>query len=119
MKKLIVLSIIAAFAAFSNLNGVAADKPAPAEKGEKKAPRHIPFHGKIGAVDKEAKTLKVGERTFHVTATTKIVKAGKPASFDDATVGEEVGGSYQSAEGGKLEVMSLRVGPKPAVEEKK
>lgn len=118
MKKLIALSMIAAFAAFTNLNSIAADKPAPTEKAEKKA-RQIPFHGKIGAVDKEAKSFKVGERTFHVTATTKIVKAGKPATFDDATVGEEVGGTYLSAEGGKLEVMSLRVGPKPGAEEKK
>ncbi len=120
MKKLSTLCLIAALTALCNIAVTAADdKPAPAEKGEKKATKHLPFHGKVDAVDKTAKTLKVGERTFHVTSTTKITKAGKPAILDDATVGEEVAGSYHEGEQGQLEVMSLRIGPKPAKEGKK
>lgn len=91
----------------------AADKAVPAEKGEKKAAKHIPFHGTIAAVDKNAKTIKVGERTFHVASNTKISKAGKPAILNDAAVGEEVAGAYHEGDGGKLELMSLRIGPKP------
>jgi hypothetical protein len=53
-----------------------------------------------------------------VTSETKIAKAGKPATLDDATVGEEVGGAYHQAEGGKMELMSLRIGAKPAKEAK-
>jgi len=114
-----MLCLIAAMTALCSLPVSAADKPAPSEKGEKKAAKHLPFHGKVEAVDKNAKTLKVGERTFHVTSTTKITKAGKPAILEDATVGEEVGGSYHEGEEGKLEVLSLRIGPKPAKEGKK
>ena len=39
--------------------------------------------------------------------------------LDDATVGEVVGGSYHGGEEGKLELMSLRIGPKPAKEGQK
>ena len=120
MKKLSTLCLIAALAAFSSIPGIAAEqKPAPAEKGEKKATKHLPFHGKVDTIDKNAKTLKVGERTFHVTSTTRITKAGKPAILDDAAVGDEVAGSYHEGEEGALEVMSLRIGPKPAKEGKK
>ena len=57
--------------------------------------------------------LKVGERTFLVTSTTRISKAGQPATFADATVGEEVGGQYKAGTGDKLELLSLRIGPRP------
>jgi len=117
MKKLLTLCLIAALTTLCNLNLTAADnKSTPAEKGEKKGPKHLPFHGKLDAIDVSAKTLKVGERTFHVTSATKIMKAGKPARLDDATVGEEVGGAYHEGENDKLERMSLRIGPKPAKE---
>lgn len=87
-------------------------KPAAA-KVAKEGKQRVPFHGKIAAVDATAKTLKVGERTFQVTSATKILKAGKPAVFDDATAGEVVGGTYVKAADGKLELQSLRIGPKP------
>jgi hypothetical protein len=54
-----------------------------------------------------------------VTSTTKITKAGKLAMLEDATAGEEVGGAYHEGESGKLELMSLRIGPKPEKEGKK
>lgn len=120
MKKILSICLIAVVTALSVPLVQAADKPAPAENGEKKAPRALPFRGKISAVDAAAKVITVGERKFHVTAATKFMKAGKPATFADATVGEEVGGSYRE-EGGKLELASLRIGPKPvdAPKEKK
>jgi hypothetical protein len=70
-------------------------------------------------LNKTAKSFKVGERTFHVTAETKIMKAGKPATFDDAKAGEDCGGTYKEATGGKLEVLSLRLGAKPEKKPKK
>ncbi|MBI3415519.1 MAG: hypothetical protein HY043_09395 [Verrucomicrobia bacterium] len=73
-------------------------------------------------MDKTAKTITIeGKdkgRTIHVTSATKIRKAGKPATFDDATAGEEVGGLAKKAPDGKLEAVSLRVGPKPEAEKK-
>jgi len=111
MKKLIATLIVAAFAAASTIPVTAADEK-PADKKEAPA-RAIPFRGKIAAVDKQAKTIKIGERTFHITADSKITKAGKVATLDDATVGEEVGGQYREGADKKLNVVSLRIGPRP------
>lgn len=117
MKKLLLVMTIAALAATSMLPVNAADAK-PAEKKEAPAARALPFRGKIAAVDKQAKTVKVGERTFQVTADTKIAKAGKPATLDDATVGEDVGGSYREGADKKLNLVSLRIGPRPDAQPK-
>jgi hypothetical protein len=111
MKKLIIPLIVAAFAATALLP-VNAQDAKPADKKEAPA-RAIPFRGKISAVDKQAKTVKVGERTFQITADTRIMKAGKPATLDDATVGEDVGGAYREGADKKLNVVSLRIGARP------
>jgi hypothetical protein len=58
-------------------------------------------------------TIKVGERTFKVTSTTRIMKSGQPATFDDAKVGEDVTGSYTKSDDGTLELRSLYIGPRP------
>jgi hypothetical protein len=117
MKKLIITLIIATFTSTSILSLQAAD-PKPAEKKDAPAARALPFRGKITAVDKQAKTVKVGERTFQITADTKIAKVGKPATLDDATVGEEVGGSYREGADKKLNLVSLRIGPRPDAQPK-
>ncbi|HLA95331.1 MAG TPA: hypothetical protein VK612_06400 [Pyrinomonadaceae bacterium] len=117
MKKILIAIVIAALAASSTLPTSAADDAKPAL--EKKAPRALPFNGKIAAVDKEAKTVKVGERTFHVTPDTRIMKNAKPATLADATVGEVVGGSYRESDDKKLNLVSLRIGPKPDAAPKK
>lgn len=120
MKKLIAIALIAAFGAFTTLTVSAQDKkPAdkketPADKDKKEtAARPIPFRGKIDSVDKAAKTIKVGERVFHVGEKTRLMSKGKPATLDDAKVGEEVGGQYREGEGGKLELVMIRIGPRP------
>jgi hypothetical protein len=119
MKKLLVLCLLlGSFTLNIPILTAAEGGPTPAEKGEKKSARHVPFHGKVDTMDKAAGTLKIGERTFHVTPGTKITKDGKPAAFEQAVVGEEVGGAFQQADGGRLELTSLRIGPKPAKEEK-
>ena len=87
--------------------GAAATKPKPAT---------TPMKGKIDAVDAVARSITVGERTFLVLSTTKITKNGEPALFSDAKVGEECGGAYKTTAEGKLELTSLRVGPKPTKE---
>lgn len=90
-------------------------KAAAVAEGEKAAKKQgvIPFRGKIGAVDKSAKTITVGERTFTVADDTRIMKAGKKAELGEAAVGEEVGGSYKKTDDGKLVLQMLRIGPKP------
>lgn len=99
---------------------VALAAPAPAQSTNKPAKKEttgatnksLPLRGTITATDSTAMTLTIGERTFAVTPTTKFTKGGKPATFADAKTGEEVGGSYKK-EGAKLELISLRIGPKP------
>ena len=122
MKKLILILTVATLAATCTLPLVAADNK-PAEKKEVPAKevgaRSLPYSGKIITVDKATKTIKVRERTFHVTSDTKINKAGKPATLDDATVGEEVGISYREDADKKLNLVSLRIGTKPDAAPKK
>ena len=93
----------------------AQDKP-PAEKKDAAAAKPKrdtqPFKGKITATDKTAQTITVGKQTFNVASTTRFMKGGKPATFDDAKVGEEVGGQAKK-DGDKLNLVSLRIGPKP------
>ena len=125
MNKLLLLALICALTDLTSRQAVAADqKPIPAEKGKVERPKFTPFHGQLEAVDKTAKTVKVGERTFQVTSETRITKSSKPATLDDAKIGEEIAGAYKQADGGRLELRSLRLGPKapegkPAKEEKK
>ncbi len=90
-----------------------------AAEGDKKPTgvRSMPFRGKIDALDKAARTIKVGARQFQVVDTTKIMKAGKASSLEEAAMGEEVGGAYREADSGKLELVSLRLGAKPAKDE--
>ena len=73
---------------------------------------HSVFNGKLSAIDKNAQTLKVGERTFEITSETKITKAGKPATLSDGVVGEPVAGAYKKSEDGKMVATSIRFGAK-------
>ncbi len=79
-----------------------------------KPPKHgvIPFHGKLSAVDTGAKTLTVGNRTFQVTADTKMFSNGEPAALSDGVVGEPVRGAYKKTEAGLLEVVTVHFGTK-------
>ena len=124
MKKTIlktaVCSLLAVAVALAPMQGWAQEKKKDDAAAEKKGERKggNVFNGKIAAVDKTAKTIKVGERTFQVTSETKIRKGGNPATLDDAVVGDEIGGTYKEADG-KLNALSLRLGPRPEGGEKK
>ena len=114
IKKILAIGLVAAFAAGTTLTVQAQDKK-PEAAAEAKKDRPTPFSGKINEIDKAAKTINIGKekkRTIQITDKTKIMKDGKPATLDDAKVGDEVGGSYRD-NGGKLEAGSLRIGPKP------
>jgi hypothetical protein len=102
----------------------AQDKGKPAAAAEAKSARPYPFSGKLAAIDKEKKTItlmgKEKSRTLHLLASTKIVKAGKPATLDDATVGDEIGGQLLKSGDGREEIVSLRIGTKtPAASKSK
>jgi len=118
MKKTILriagLSLLATAIALAPTQGLAQEKKKEdAPKGEQKKREGLPLGGKIGAIDKTAKTITVGEKTVQVTSETRIMKAGKPATLDDAAVGDEVGIYYKKGDGDKLVALSVRIGPKP------
>jgi hypothetical protein len=95
-------------------NKPAATKKAAVEKKEpaaKKKAAH-PFHGKLAAVDKVAKTIKVGESIYQITSETKITKEGKPATLEDGVVGEPVSGYVKPTEDGKMAATTVRFGAK-------
>lgn len=89
-------------------NKPAAEKKTPAAK----KPSPHPFHGKLAAVDKTAKTITVGKQTFQITSETKIVKAGKPATLEDGVVDEEVSGYVKPTDDGKMVATKVTFGPK-------
>jgi hypothetical protein len=74
----------------------------------------LPFNGKLTAVDTNAMTLTVGERTFEITSETKITKDGFPATLSDGVVGEMAGGSFRKGDDGKLTAMNIHFGTKAA-----
>ena len=74
-----------------------------------------PFHGKLVAVDKVAKTITVGKRTFQITSESKLKKNGKAATLEDAVVGETASGYVKPSEG-KLVATTVNFGPKSASE---
>jgi len=110
MKTFILALTVAVFTATTTLPIMAADKPATEKKEAK--PRALPFQGKIDAVDQQAKTIKIGERVFHITSETRITKAGNLAGLADAKAGDQVGLSYRDIDK-TLNLVSLRIGPKP------
>ena len=104
-------------------NKPAADTKAAVKKDTtaKKKQAH-PFHGKLAAVDKVAKTIKVGESIYQITSETKITKAGKPATLEDGVVGEPVSGYVKPTGDGKMTATMVRFGAKveePGTDKKK
>lgn len=87
-----------------------------AEKKEDKKARGVPYAGTVATVDKAAKTItikkKEASRVFEITAETRISKSGKPATLDDAIIGEEAA-AYGHEQNGKHIAQSLRLGTKP------
>lgn len=119
VRKLVFVGILAAaFALQTSL--FAQDKPAPKNattndatlKEPVKKPLPGPFHGKLAALDKTAKTITVGKRTFLITSESKISKGGKPAQLADGVVGEEVSGYVKPTDSGKLVATTVHFGPK-------
>ena len=91
----------------------AAKKSTAAKKdaSTKKKSAH-PFHGNLAAVDKTARTIKLGESIYQLTSETKITKDGKPAILDDAVVGEPVSGYAKPTADGKMTATTVHFGAK-------
>ena len=77
----------------------------------------------MAAVEKKDMTIaiegKEKKRIIHISPQTRIFKEGKPATLDEAALGDEVAGSVRRTTDGKEEAVSLRIGAKPETAPKK
>jgi hypothetical protein len=113
---LVILALPLGLAA-QTTNKPAAEKTSAAPGADtEKTPKAGPFHGKLVALDRAAKTITVGKRTFQITSETKLKKAGKPATLGAGVVGEVVSGYVKPSPDGKLVATTVNFGPKPAGE---
>ena len=114
--KITTLSLFAAALVAMPVLSRAQDNNAPASPNQttpaKPQKHNPPFHGKLGAVDTNAKTLTVGTLTLQVTPDTKITKDGQPATLSDGVVGQPVSGSYKKTADGKLNAVTVHFGAK-------
>jgi hypothetical protein len=120
----IISTIVAATILIGGMHLGAQDQPKDKGKSEEKAKRDTyPFNGKIGSVDKSAKTVtlqgKEKARVIQITGETRILKAGKAATLDDATPGEDAGGLVKRGADGKEVATMLRIGPRPDADKAK
>jgi len=117
--KLTLITILAAAAVGMPVQAgppVAPDAKTTAPTAPDAKPRAIPFRGKIGAVDKVAKTFTLEEKTkrvLQITSETKFLRDGKPATFDAYAVGDAITGQYLKGDDGKLTAKSILFGAKP------
>jgi hypothetical protein len=99
----------------SSPSPAASPAAAAATASPAKAPRAIPFHGMISAVDARAKTFTIAgkqkSRVFKITDKTVLTKAGNPATMKDVVANEEARGSYWKMTDGTLEAKSVKLGP--------
>jgi len=95
-------------------NKAAAEKKSAAGKKDSAAKQKAahPFRGKLAAVDKTAKTIKVGKSIYQITSGTKITKAGKAATLEDGEVDEPVSGYVKPTDDGKMTATTVRFGAK-------
>lgn len=121
MQKLIkrVLALILLTTTLSAVSAQAgADEKKPASEAPakgKKAARSS-FKGHLTAIDKTAMTFTVEGKnrpsTLHVTSRTRISKAGKPATFGDAAIGDVADGQAIKNAADEEEAVTLRLGAK-------
>ena len=115
---LVVIAVAVLFAQFSTQaqNGPTTSVTNPPAKTQPEATAKKssagPFHGKLAAVDLASRSIKVGKRTFFVTAETKIQKAGKTAKLEDGIVGDPCSGYVKTDDHGRLVAKSINFGPK-------
>lgn len=86
---------------------------ASTNKPAAKASAHSrPLRGKVKAMDSTAMTITVGNTTFQITSQTRITKDGKPATFGDGVVGDNLAAQLKKDADGKWNAVSVNFGAK-------
>ena len=115
MKKVILLVLMLTLVAF--VSGVMAQQktapaPAPAAPAGTKPAKLEKFAGDIKSVDAMAKSIVVAkgkeEKTFGVTADTKIMKGKEALKFEDLKAGMNVAIEYKK-DGDKMTAATIKV----------
>ena len=74
--------------------------------------RKLPFHGKLSSVNADQKTITLtystGEKTYHLTPDTLILKNDQPTTLMEAEVGKQVSGAY-IRQGDRMELTKLNL----------
>ena len=119
MKPLFLSVMTAALFAFALINPTATsaqstNKAQVEAKTSKSTTKQTagPFRGKLASMDKAARTITIGKRTFHITSETKILRYGKPGTIEDGVIGEQTSGGFKTAEDGRLVATKVTFGPK-------
>ena len=112
---LLVLSLTLAISAHAEKR----EKGEGKAKAEASAPakaKGLPYGGTLSAKTADSITVKKkdAEKTFAVTAATKISKDGKPATLADGMVGEPAGVYFKNDGSEKPEAISIKFGKAPA-----
>jgi hypothetical protein len=115
--KISLLTLLATAVIAVPMTSRAQDAATNAPVKVKKAKSGLTFRGAASAVDTNAMTVTVGERTFNITSATKIAKNGKPAVLADITAGETVSGAYKKNADGKMDATTITVGKKKKAKE--
>lgn len=96
---------------------VAATPQAPAPDDKDKPGMLQPVQGKVTAVDQEKKTISVAEKTLHVSENTLITRKGETIELAALKVGEEVHAMTRNTVDGKIQAVTIRVGPQKSSKE--
>ncbi len=95
-----------------------AEETPVAEAAATPSRRAIPYRSIIDTVSPDGTYITIGSkivRTLRITEATRIYKGdGAEEEFAALYPGLEVRGAYRKLEGGVLEAITIRIGPKPS-----
>ncbi len=131
--KVTLAGLLAAIVLGVPIKAAAQDQSKPATPAAPSAPeapkksRGTTFIGKLGEIDKTAKTFTVEEKekklTIAVSPETKFYKnendANKPSTLEEGVIGQEVTGSYMKGEDGKMTARNVYWGGRAGKKKKK
>ncbi|HWY76926.1 MAG TPA: hypothetical protein VN281_14990 [Verrucomicrobiae bacterium] len=129
--KITLAGLLAAIVVGVPIKAAAQDQTKPATPATPAAPekkvRPTTFMGKLGEIDKTAKSFTVEEKekklTISVNSETKFYKndndTRKPSTLEEGVVGQEVTGSYMKGDDGKMMARNVYWGGRGGKKKKK
>jgi len=93
------------------MGGRVADQAVGAAQDKVTSESGASFSGKISKVNRSEQTIKIDKQTYHLQPTTPITRAdGSPLTLSNLKEDQRVTGTYNRADNGTLELLSLQVG---------